>query len=140
MKNTKVLFVILGVGINVNLSAHDLPPELAAQAGSLFIATGRTWDRVEVLAAFLYEMEKYYKFLTQNRHEELLNQYRQICQTLNSQVRFVQQSNLVEGTAIDVNQSGELIVKRAIDGEIVHVNAGDVSQLSIAPEHLADDC
>ncbi|MBW1710863.1 MAG: biotin--[acetyl-CoA-carboxylase] ligase [Deltaproteobacteria bacterium] len=134
IKDSRVSFVILGIGINVNLAEQDLPPDLRNQAGSLLISTGKTWDRTEILASLLGELERYYRLLCQGRYDEILGQYRQVCQTLKTRVRFVQQETVIEGTAIDVGQSGELIVERAGDGEILYLNAGEVSSLPAEPE------
>ena len=128
IKDSHVSFVVLGIGINVNLSESELPAELAAQAGSLFMATGRKWNRVEILSAFLHEMEKYYYILCQGRYEEILTPYRAVCQTLGTHVRFVRQSRLIEGKARDVAQSGELTVELS-DGKIIYLAAGEVSSL-----------
>jgi BirA family biotin operon repressor/biotin-[acetyl-CoA-carboxylase] ligase len=48
--------VVLGIGVNVNQTREQLPP----QAGSLLTATGREWDRAEVLDALLSALERRY--------------------------------------------------------------------------------
>jgi len=136
IKDSRVSYIVLGIGINVNLSEQDLPADLITRAGSLFIATGQKWNRVEILTAFLYELEKYYQALCQEHYEEILTPYRQACQTLRSRVRFVQQGKIIEGRAIDVGQSGNLIVERKADGEIVTLRAGEVSSLPTSNDNL----
>jgi BirA family biotin operon repressor/biotin-[acetyl-CoA-carboxylase] ligase len=54
----RVGHVVVGIGLNVNEAA--LPPELAGRATSLALATGRTFDRVEVLAMVLEVLELAY--------------------------------------------------------------------------------
>jgi len=54
----RVGHVVVGIGLNVNET--KLPPELAGRATSLALATGRTFDRVEVLAIVLEAFESAY--------------------------------------------------------------------------------
>lgn len=127
LSGSNVAFVILGVGINVNLSLADLPEDLAETVGSLAIASGRTWDRTEALAAFLTRMEEYYLALKAGRVEEILQAYRASCVTLNSRVEYIHKGVRIQGRAIDVNSAGELVVRRADNNQLVTINAGDVS-------------
>jgi BirA family transcriptional regulator, biotin operon repressor / biotin---[acetyl-CoA-carboxylase] ligase len=48
-----VRYVVIGVGVNVNMKEADFPRELSGRATSLRIRTGRTFHRVDVLARWL---------------------------------------------------------------------------------------
>jgi len=52
--------VVLGIGVNVNQSAGELPAETAKPPTSLQIETGREWARSQLLAAILLELERGY--------------------------------------------------------------------------------
>lgn len=52
--------VVLGVGVNVNQSADELPTETPKPATSLRIETGREQQRGPLLAAILLELERGY--------------------------------------------------------------------------------
>ena len=52
--------VVLGVGVNVNQSADELPAETPKPATSLRIETGRERERAPLLAAILLELERGY--------------------------------------------------------------------------------
>jgi BirA family transcriptional regulator, biotin operon repressor / biotin---[acetyl-CoA-carboxylase] ligase len=47
--------VLLGIGLNLNLTADDIPPELRGKATSVLIATGQECDRVQ-FAATLFNL------------------------------------------------------------------------------------
>jgi BirA family biotin operon repressor/biotin-[acetyl-CoA-carboxylase] ligase len=49
--------VVLGVGINVNVSESQLPQEVDRPATSLLVETGRELDRAELLAELLERLE-----------------------------------------------------------------------------------
>ena len=52
--------VVLGIGINVNQPAGELPTETAKPPTSLRVETGREWPRAPLLSAVLLELERRY--------------------------------------------------------------------------------
>ena len=52
--------VVLGIGLNVNHAADELPRDTVKPATSLRVETGREHDRTELLAAILVELERAY--------------------------------------------------------------------------------
>lgn len=59
---TRVRYVVVGVGINVN--QESFPPEIEPIATSLRIESGRPWSRVEIAAALLRALDREYKALS----------------------------------------------------------------------------
>jgi BirA family transcriptional regulator, biotin operon repressor / biotin---[acetyl-CoA-carboxylase] ligase len=52
--------VVLGIGVNVNQSAAELPDDARLEPTSLRIETGQSIDRAELLAAILLRLERAY--------------------------------------------------------------------------------
>ncbi len=52
--------VRLGIGINVNQNADELPEETVKPTTSLRLETGKDWDRGVLLVAILLELEAHY--------------------------------------------------------------------------------
>jgi BirA family biotin operon repressor/biotin-[acetyl-CoA-carboxylase] ligase len=52
--------VVLGIGVNVNQTAEELPADTVKPASSLRLELGRELDRVELLVAILEELERAY--------------------------------------------------------------------------------
>jgi BirA family biotin operon repressor/biotin-[acetyl-CoA-carboxylase] ligase len=52
--------VVLGLGVNVNVPAEQLPLEVDRPATSLLVETGRELDRAELLAEWLEQLERGY--------------------------------------------------------------------------------
>ena len=52
--------VVLGIGVNVNQTAEELPAETPKPPSSLQVETGRDWPRAPLLAAILLELERGY--------------------------------------------------------------------------------
>lgn len=86
---TRVRYVVVGIGINVN---HELfPPDLAPIATSLRIAAGREWSRVDVAAALLRSLD----------HE-----YRNLASRTQILRRFEQASSYARGCRVHVEEEG----------------------------------
>lgn len=52
--------VVLGIGVNVNHTADELPPDTVKPPTSLRVETGREHDRDALLATILAELERAY--------------------------------------------------------------------------------
>jgi BirA family transcriptional regulator, biotin operon repressor / biotin---[acetyl-CoA-carboxylase] ligase len=52
--------VVLGIGVNVDQTAEELPAETPKPTTSLRVETGREWPRAPLLAAILLELERRY--------------------------------------------------------------------------------
>jgi BirA family biotin operon repressor/biotin-[acetyl-CoA-carboxylase] ligase len=52
--------VVLGIGVNVNQAAKELPAETPKPSTSLRVETGREWARAPLLAAILRELDRGY--------------------------------------------------------------------------------
>lgn len=57
---------ILGIGLNVNQQEADFQGEVSRTATSLFIETGRLWDRHLVAQAVLGQLDEYYAGFPEN--------------------------------------------------------------------------
>lgn len=127
LRNGAPQFAVLGVGLNVNLAAADLPRDLTDRAGSLLTATGRRWDRMELLGAMLEELEDQYEDLRGGRADLVLARHRRASVTLGAVVRVTLADGIFEGDAEAVDEDGALTIRRRSDGRTIRVSAGEVS-------------
>ena len=65
--------VVVGIGINVNHS--QIPEELRSIATSLRLEGGKVYSRVQITAALLDQMEKYYQALLKDGSEAIARQW-----------------------------------------------------------------
>ena len=111
--------IILGIGLNVNQT--EFPPDVAARASSLRLATGRPHDRDRLLAALLAALAaRYREFLMED--EGLRAAWRRHSVTLGTRVRAVDGR---EGVAVDLDDTGALLV-RVEDGALLRVASGEI--------------
>ena len=121
------LLTVLGIGINVNHSSTEFPADLAERATSLMIATGKPWSRTAVLSAVLTEVESNYLKLAGNREHEIVQEYREFCITLGKQVEVRGGSRTIQGVAVGIEATGQLIVRENASGQVFSVDAGEVT-------------
>ena len=60
VKNGKVDYAVLGIGLNVTTRIEDFPEELRETAGSLLTQTGFTFERGKLIAAIIAELSSLY--------------------------------------------------------------------------------
>jgi BirA family biotin operon repressor/biotin-[acetyl-CoA-carboxylase] ligase len=115
---------IAGLGINVNHPAF--PPEIAYEATSLRLATGRVQSREELLAGLLPAVDSFCRMLVEGGRQPILDQFtRRSTYANGKRVRVDQPRGVVTGTTAGLDPSGFLKL-RADDGSESLILAGGV--------------
>jgi BirA family biotin operon repressor/biotin-[acetyl-CoA-carboxylase] ligase len=119
----RVSFVVVGIGINVNVTPRELPT-LAPDATSILAETGREVDRARLLAALLAGVEDRYTQLEagESPHAEWTARLA----TLGQRVEAITSEGTIAGVAESVDGHGALLL-RTPDGELHRLIAGDVT-------------
>ena len=117
----EVEFVILGIGINVNNCGKDLPMGSTSLKEEL---GGGDSSRVEVTKRLLELFESRY-FKISDRFNDIIEEWRRLSDTLGRRVRVHSHGQMLEGQALDVDDSGGLIL-RLDSGFSKHILSGDV--------------
>jgi BirA family biotin operon repressor/biotin-[acetyl-CoA-carboxylase] ligase len=121
--------VVVGFGINVNQTKAQLPVETAT---SLFIETGRSSDRDQLLAAVIKNLRQLYLELTAASGDATISGLREailkISATVGQQVSVeFPDGEKAFGKAQDIDAVGRLVVETS--SETLTVSAGDVLHL-----------
>jgi BirA family transcriptional regulator, biotin operon repressor / biotin---[acetyl-CoA-carboxylase] ligase len=119
----RVAYVIIGIGINVNLKPADFS-DIAATATSLSLAAGGKVSRLAVVRSLLVETDRLYAKL--NNGESLFEEWQERLVTLGQMVKVTAIDAVYEGRAESVERDGSLLVRDA-NGELRRVVAGDVT-------------
>jgi BirA family biotin operon repressor/biotin-[acetyl-CoA-carboxylase] ligase len=120
VEGDQVSYMNIGIGLNVN-NRPEVDEPVAVSMKSLL---GKSIPRREILEAFLDLFEK---SMTVFKPSDVIDKWRMRNVTLGRTVRVVTVRETVEGTAIDVNSQGALIVQRD-DGTQQTVMYGDCFQ------------
>lgn len=125
LERNRIREVIIGVGINVNM--ERFPEEIADKATSLYLEGGKYYDRNRVTALVLERFEdNYEKFVKTGDLRLLRSDYNALLANRGKPVRVLDPICPYEGTALGINNGGELLVKRG-DGFVETVRSGEVS-------------
>lgn len=121
----RIDYVIIGVGINVNVPSF--PQELEDKATSLFLQTGSPCSREEVICRVMKAFEDDYEAFCQAEDMSSLKKaYEKRLANLGQPVRVLDHEQPYEGICEGITPLGELCVKKE-DGTLSLVRSGEVS-------------
>ena len=119
LKNKKLSYAVCGIGINCY--GLDFPSEISSIATSLE-KEGAKVDRNVLIAEILNNLSCIESEVLSGNY---LAEYKNRCIVLNKQVTIVSGQDTFTAIAVDVTDSGALVVNK--NGETLAVNSGDVS-------------
>ncbi len=122
----KAQSVVLGIGLNVSLEEDDFPSELLMKATSLYLGTGRAYDREIIIAEILNSFEPLYQEFSGGSIAKSLTICRQRSAVIGRNVILVNKGIVEEAEVLDLGPQGELVVKLA-KGDIASVVSGEIS-------------
>lgn len=109
--------LIIGIGLNVNSSAKDLPLELQSSSTTLMDETSRQYDINKVAAILSNNIEKYLELYSAGNFKLLKSILLQKSETFGKTITVNEPNRKVEGVVIDINDNGELMLQ-SFDGKI----------------------
>lgn len=121
-----VKYVILGIGMNINLTEADFPADLKPIATSLRVAAKREINRPEFAAELLRQLDRDYRRLSEGQFQRVAEEWEALSGTLGSEVEVRTGDRVVRGRAESLDPDGALLV-RTQHGRIERIIGGDVS-------------
>ena len=121
-----VKHVILGIGVNVNLSAGDFPSELRKQATSLKIESGKPVSRSGLAVEILRDLDVDYVRICSGEFKSVADEWETHCTTLGRQVAIRIGNRCIRGRAESLGEDGALLL-RTEHGHLEHIIGGDVT-------------
>jgi len=122
----RVRHVIIGIGVNLNLTVDEFPPELRALATSLRIEAGQEQSRPEVAAAVLRELDADYARLRAGQFAAVADEWETHCATVGRQVSVQMGERKLVGCAEALDDDGALLL-RTEHGHLERIIGGDVT-------------
>ncbi len=119
----RVSHVVVGIGLNVNETA--LPSDLADRATSLALATGRAFDRVEVLSEILEVLELAYDDFRRRGTEAAVDWWSRYG-AIGTRARVRVGEHDLEGVVQGLDPDGALRIA-ADDGRVHRVVSGEIT-------------
>jgi BirA family transcriptional regulator, biotin operon repressor / biotin---[acetyl-CoA-carboxylase] ligase len=125
-EDERLLYVIAGIGISVNIEEQDYPEQLREKATSLRIAAGRPISRERLIAEVLAEFEKLYELYHEQGFGTIRSLWEALAMSLGQKVKATYGAGQqLEGTAEALDDSGALIVRKS-DGTLTKIYSGDI--------------
>jgi len=121
-----VKYLILGIGVDVNLSASEFPVELRKIATSLKIETGRAVNRADLATAILEELDADYARICSGQFESVAAEWEEQCATIGRNVAIRIGDRAIQGRAESLDSDGALLL-RTEHGRLERIIGGDVT-------------
>ncbi|MGO1372224.1 MAG: biotin--[acetyl-CoA-carboxylase] ligase [Senegalia sp. (in: firmicutes)] len=123
----KINFIVIGIGINVNLEEKDLSPDIKDIATSLKIESKIFIDRANLVKNILNEFEYLYEdFLNSKSMGKSLEICRRKSALLGKTVRLINVNETKKVKAVDIDSEGRLIIEDEF-GKIKRIISGEIS-------------
>lgn len=123
----RVHFVVLGIGVNLNASASDFPPEIAEIATSVALHRKGPIHRALFTAALLASLENWLEKWSELGFEPVRRAWKSLASTLGQEVLVRTDNQELLGVAEDIDAAGALLVR--VGDRLERVLSGDVEQV-----------
>ncbi len=124
----QIHFVILGVGVNLNMLAEQFPENLNYRATSVLLETGKPVDRLLFLRTFLQRLDYYYTEFSAEGFVPIRRRWESLCNIMNKSVTVDSGAGNICGTVVGIDLDGALRLQLE-GGQVERILAGDVSLL-----------
>ena len=121
-----VNYVVLGIGINVNIPASLLAEQTAGIATSLAAEYGEYTSRAKLVQCFLSKFEIIYTKFLASGFTSVRDEWKALNNTIGSWVKVSDGGEEIEGEAFDIDNDGFLLVRKE-SGDVSRIISGDVS-------------
>ncbi|HPN99002.1 MAG TPA: biotin--[acetyl-CoA-carboxylase] ligase [Syntrophorhabdaceae bacterium] len=119
-----VSFVIIGIGFNINMDAQHTDESIKDKATSLYMETGKTYNRAYVCAVLLSMLERYYSVFLEKGEREICNIWESKALIKGKYIEINQMTEVFRGISEGIDIDGAMLLN--INGEIKKIIAGDV--------------
>ncbi|MDB6055168.1 MAG: Bifunctional ligase/repressor BirA [Verrucomicrobiales bacterium] len=121
-----IRYLILGIGVDVNQSHEDFPPDIRPIATSLSVETKRPILRAELACQLLTELNVEYQKIASKQFHTVAQEWQENCSTLSQQVSIRMGERCVKGVAEALDEDGALLL-RTEHGHLERIIGGDVT-------------
>lgn len=121
----RVNYVVLGIGVNLNMRADQFPQDLRYPATSLAIACGQPVSRLDFTRNLLQQIDALYQKFLKLGSAPVLEAWEQLCDMTGKAVQVDSHDLQIKGVMTGLAEDGALLVRSAA-GKMERVYAGDV--------------
>lgn len=123
----KVNFVVLGIGVNINMRRDQFPSDLRHPASSLYLEGGGELDRNGFICALLTELDELYDIYLRQGYGPVREEWLWRSQLPGRKARVDAQDRSMTGVIQGIDDMGALLL--TVEGREERVLSGDVTLL-----------
>ncbi len=123
-----IRYVVLGIGVNLNMGDDQFPADLRYPATSLRIETGAPVSRLAFVRALLRHLDALYQTCLAEGFSPVIAAWEGFCDLVGQTVEVDFQERVAQGVVEGLDSDGALLLRLA-DGTLERVLAGDVRPL-----------
>lgn len=120
-----IVYAVVGIGININLEASDMPDDIRDTATSVRLHTGMPQSRTQYAIGIINSLDEWYGTLLRSGKDPVIESCRRLSCSIGRAVTVVSGEDKITGLAEGIDAEG-LLVLRLEDHSIVKISAGDV--------------
>jgi BirA family biotin operon repressor/biotin-[acetyl-CoA-carboxylase] ligase len=120
-----VRFVVIGIGLNVNLGPEEMDKDIKAKATSLLMETKKIYERPRVCGILLSNLERYYDLFKKEGARAICDIWEERAQIRGKHLEINQMGEVFAGTAKGIDRDGAILLD--IQGTTKKILAGDVN-------------
>lgn len=124
IKRNTINYVIVGIGINLNVDSSNLSSDIRLHSTSMKSEIGTVVDYYEFLRRFFRQFEDFYHRFTEQQYDQIIQEWKSYSDTLGKKIRIQTTTESIQGTAFDVDPSGFLLL-RTEKGDTKKILSGD---------------
>lgn len=120
----KVNFVVLGIGVNINMRAEQFPADLRHPATSVFLETGKTVSRTAFTRVLLEELDDLYRQFVNEGYAPVRKEWLEKSRLEGAVVTVTDNGSSRSGRVRGIDEYGALILENGeqiLSGDVVIV-------------------
>ncbi|RZD16357.1 MAG: biotin--[acetyl-CoA-carboxylase] ligase [Candidatus Acididesulfobacter guangdongensis] len=137
-QNNIIEYIIIGIGINVNLKEEDIYEDIKNVATSLYIERTKELkqlnednlfiNRNNLIISFLNKFEKYYETFLSTGLSSILQIYQKYFGMIGKDVEINSENHKIKGQVVGIDSKGALLLKTG-ENELEKVVSGELTVL-----------
>lgn len=124
----RIHYVVLGIGVNLNMTPDQFPPDLRYPATSVLLERGETVSRTRFAQVLCHHLDRFYCRYLDEGFAPVLRAWEDLFDLVGREVEVDFQERRAQGRVEGLDDDGALLLRRT-DGLLERVLAGDVKPL-----------
>ncbi|MHB1661355.1 MAG: biotin--[acetyl-CoA-carboxylase] ligase [bacterium] len=130
-QNMTIEYIVVGIGINVNIPEKGMDGDIKDIATSLLIESKKTngsdslIDRNKLVASILNKFDKYYEMFLSTGLSSVLGHYQKYFGMMGKKIEINTKGRIVEGQVVGIDSKGALLLKTG-ENELEKIVSGEI--------------